>query len=345
MKYPVLLSVYKAIAQKMKRGISMFLQNKKETVKKDNKLNTIMINEYKIFKNNLPLLLMCLPAVILIIMFTYLPMFGITIAFKDFNVAKGLFGSDWVGFKNFKFFFTSLYAWRITRNTLGLNLIFIMLLLFSAVGIALMLNEIRKRVYVKFFQTTMFFPHFLSWVVVTYMVYAFLNIELGILNNVIEKIGYESIDWYADYRYWPFILTFLHIWKHAGYFSIIFYAGIMGISSEYYEAAKIDGATKLQMIRKITIPLLMPIIVIVTLLQIGRIFYADFGLFFQVTRDIGMLYPVTDVIDTYVYRALRVTGDIGMASAAGFYQSIIGFCLVLTTNLVVKKINSENALF
>lgn len=318
---------------------------KKENIIKEKKASSKLFIKYKIFKNNRPLLLMCLPAVFLIIIFNYFPMFGIVIAFKDFNVAKGFFGSEWVGFKNFEFFFTSQYAWRITRNTLGLNAIFIVVLMFSSVSIALMLNEIRKRAHVKFFQTTMFFPYFLSWVVVTYMVYAFLNVELGIFNNVLESIGFKSRDWYADYRYWPFILTFLYIWKHAGYFSIIFYAGIMGINSEYYEAAKIDGATKFQRTTKITIPLIMPLIVMVGLLQIGRIFYADFGLFFQVPKDIGMLYPVTDVIDTYVYRALRVVGDIGMASAAGFYQSLVGFCMVIFTNSIVKKINSENALF
>lgn len=299
----------------------------------------------KLFRNNLPLLAMCMPAILLLIVFNYIPMAGLVMAFKKFNVVDGIFGSPWAGIDNFKFFFESMYAWRITRNTLGLNFIFIVTLLFGAITVALIINEISKRSLVKLFQTTMFFPHFLSWVVVSFALYSFLNMDLGILNKALGAFGIESPDWYANYKYWPFILTFMNAWKHVGYYSLIFYAGIIGISEEYYEAAKIDGATKMQMVNKITIPLIVPLIVVIALVQIGKIFYADFGMFFQLTRDVGVLLPATDVIDYYVFRTLRQTGDINLSAAAGFYQSIVGLFLVLLTNFIVKKVNPENALF
>lgn len=299
----------------------------------------------KRIKKNSSLLIMSLPAVIAIFLFNYLPMIGIVIAFKKFRADKGIWGSKWVGLDNFKFFFTSQDAWRITRNTVGLNFIFIVLCLIFSVVFAIMLNEITKRAFVKFYQTVFFFPYFLSWVVVGFMLFSFLNSNLGILNNFLGRFGVEAINWYNKPSYWPGILTFSYIWKNVGYFSVIYYAGIMGINNEYYEAAAIDGANRLQMIRKITLPLLSPIITIMVLLQIGKIFYADFGMFFFLPRNIGTLYATTDVIDTYVYRALRVTGDIGMASAVGFYQSIVGFLLVILSNWLVRKFNEDNALF
>lgn len=300
---------------------------------------------FKRLKKHSPLLVMCMPATIAILLFNYLPMLGVVIAFKKFRADKGIWGSPWVGLDNFKFFFTSQDAWRITRNTVGLNFMFILLGLIISVIFAIMLNEITKRAYVKFYQTVFFFPYFLSWVVVGFMLFAFLNSKLGILNSLINLFGIESINWYNEASYWPGILIFSYIWKNVGYYSVIYYAGIMGISQEYYEAAAIDGANRFQMIRKITLPLLSPIITVMVLLQIGKIFYADFGMFFFLPRNIGTLYSTTDVIDTYVYRALRVTGDLGMASAAGFYQSIVGFLLVILSNWIVRKYNEENALF
>lgn len=291
------------------------------------------------------MLILVAPAVILLFVFNYIPMAGIMIAFKDFKSNLGFLKSPWVGFKNFDFFFSSQDAWRITRNTLGYNSVFIILGLIISVIFALMLNEIKSRKVLKFYQTIFFFPYFLSWVVVGYALYAFLNMENGVLNTALRWFGLEGKSWYTKYHYWPWILTSVNLWKTIGYFSVIYYAGLMGIDKQLFEAARIDGANKIQIIMKISIPMIFPLIVLLVILQIGRIFYADFGLFYYLPRNIGILYGTTDVIDTYVFRALRVTGNIGMASAANFYQSIMGFCLVLFSNLIVKKINSDYALF
>ncbi len=206
------------------------------------------------------------------------------------------------------------------------------------------MNEIRSKVYSKFMQSTILLPHLLSWVIVGYFVYALLTYN-GLINQTLGFFGIENIEWYTQPKYWPVILTLTAIWKVVGYNSIIYLASILGIPSDYYEAAVIDGASKGQQVRYITVPLLAPIIIIMTLLAIGRIFYADFGLFYNVTRDIGMLYSTTDVIDTYVFRMLRVVGDIGMASAAGFYQAIVGFILIISANYAVRKFDKEHSLF
>ena len=208
-----------------------------------------------------------------------------------------------------------------------------------------MLYEVTTKPLLKTYQTVMFFPHFVSWIVAGYMMFSFLNVELGILNGFLDKLDIETVNWYTKPGYWPGILTVSYLWKHVGYSSIIYYAGLMGVDKEYYEAAEIDGATKLQMVMKISLPSIMPLISILTILAIGRIFYADFGMFYHLTRDSSVLYPTTDVIDTYVYRSLRHLGDASMASAVGLYQSLIGFVLVVTTNFITKKLNSENALF
>jgi putative aldouronate transport system permease protein len=288
---------------------------------------------------------MALPAVLFLLIFNYLPMVGLVVAFKRFKVNLGFFRSPWVGLDNFRFFFESQDAWRITRNTLGYNAIFISLGLVVSVAFALMLYEVTRRAWVKFYQTVFFFPYFLSWVVVGYTLYAFLDMRFGILNNLIVALGGKSIQWYIRPGYWPPILVFMNLWKTVGYFSVIYYAGLMGIDRELYEAAVIDGASKPQTIFRISIPLLSHLMVALVLLQIGRIFYADFGLFYHLPRDVGPLYPATDVIDTYVFRSLRVTGDIGMASAANFYQAIVGFVLVLGSNLTVRRLSPEHALF
>lgn len=299
---------------------------------------------FKDFQKNKELFLLSLLPLLIIFIFSYLPIFGIVVAFKDFRYDLGFWRSDWVGFQNFKFLLTSQDAFRITRNTLLLNSLFIITLLITSIGFALMLNEL-KRKYVKIYQTVFFFPYFLSWVVAAYVFLSLLDMDLGLVNNILKHFGIEPVLWYNEPSYWPLILIFINLWKSAGYFTIIYYTGIMSIDSEYYDAAAIDGATKFQQIRTITIPFLVPLIIILVLLQIGRIFYADFGLFYQIPRDSSILYPTTDVIDTYVFRSLRKTGDIGMASAAGLYQSVVGFILVLASNLFVRKINPENSLF
>jgi len=308
------------------------------------------MNNRTIFKklktdSRLPLMLMAAPALMLFLIFNYLPLSGIVIAFKNFRVVDGIWGSPWAGFSNFKFFFGSQDAWRITKNTLMMNSLFISIGLIVSVTFAIMLSELKSRWLVKTYQTVFFFPYFVSWVVAGYMLYAFLNIDLGILNSWLGKIGIEPVRWYLEPGYWKGILILSYLWKNVGYFSIIYYAGIMGISRELYEAAAIDGAGKLQQIRFITLPALSSLITAMILLQIGKIFYADFGLFYFLPRDIGILYPATDVIDTYVYRSLRVTGNIGMSAAVGLYQSVVGFLLVLSANGIVRKINSDQALF
>ena len=297
------------------------------------------------FMKNIEFSLMALPAVVFLFIFNYLPMAGIVIAFKQFRVNLGFFKSPWTGFDNFDFFFKSQDAWRITRNTLGYNVAFILIGLVVSVTFALMLYEIKRRGPVKLYQTVFFFPYFLSWVVVGYTLYSFLNMRYGILNNIIVSLGGKEMQWYTTPAYWPPILVSMNLWKTIGYFSVIYYAGLMGIDKQMFEAATIDGASKIQTIRHISIPMLSHLMMVLIILQIGRIFYADFGLFYHLPKDIGLLYRTTDVIDTYVFRALRVTGDIGMASAANFYQALMGFLLVMTSNFVVRKISYEHALF
>ena len=293
----------------------------------------------------LALFTMCLPALALLIAFNYVPMVWLTMAFKRYRANLGLFGSEWVGLDNFKFFFTSQDAWRVTRNTIGLNAVFILLVLLFSLTFAVLLNRVVKKAWLKFFQTVFFFPYFLSWIVVAYMLFGFLNMDHGIINSTLERIGAAGVKWYTKAEYWPYILTLAYVWKNAGYFSIIYFAAILGIDQHYYEAASLDGATKWQMITRITIPLISPVIITVLLLQVGKIFFADFGLFYFLPRQIGILFSTTDVIDTYVYRALRVTGETGLASAAGLYQSVVGLLLVIGANAVVRRIDPDSALF
>jgi putative aldouronate transport system permease protein len=289
---------------------------------------------------------MMLPAIALLIINNYLPMFGVVIAFKNVNYQQGIWGSPWVGFTNFKFLFATSDAWTITRNTVLYNVVFIALNLVCAVAFAILFNEMRSKAMAKFHQSAMFLPYFLSWIVVSYLLFAFLGQEHGYVNmKVLPALGMKPVEWYSKTQYWPYILPLVNLWKNIGYYTVIYLAAIVGIDREYYEAAIIDGASKWQQIKSITLPLLTPVIITMTLLQIGRIFYADFGLFYQATLNAGALYPVTQVIDTYVYNTFLVTGNIGMSSAAGLYQSVVGLLLVLGSNLFVRKISKENALF
>lgn len=307
---------------------------------------TALQNARKKLKRYRALFLMILPALIYLMINNYLPMFGVFIAFKDINYAKGIWGSDWIGFKNFEYLFTTSDAWVITRNTLLYNGAFIVINMVLAVALAILLNEVKNRFMSRFYQSVVLLPYLISMVIVGYLVLSFLNVENGFVNHhVLPLFGIEPITWYTEPKYWPFILTIVNIWVNVGYFCVIFLAAIIGIDHEYYEAATIDGASKWQQIRGITIPMLMPVITIMTLLGIGRIFYADFGLFYQVPLNSGPLQPTTDVIDTYVYRGLMTLGDIGMSSAAGLYQSLVGFILVMVSNYVVRKRNPDQALF
>ncbi|WP_397328084.1 ABC transporter permease [Paenibacillus arenilitoris] len=297
-------------------------------------------------KKYMPLILMTLPGILYLIINNYLPMFGIVIAFKDVNFSKGILGSEWIGFKNFEYLFKTSDAFIITRNTILYNTAFIMINLIVAVGIAILLNEIRNRFLSRFYQSIILLPHLISMVIVSYLAFALLSAETGLMNKtILPMLGLNEISWYTESQYWPIILTVINVWKSAGFLCVVYLAAIIGIDQEYYEAATLDGASKWKQIWLITIPLIMPVITMMTLLAIGRIFYSDFGLFYQVPLNAGALNSTTNVIDTYVYRGLMQLGDIGMSSAAGVYQSIVGFVLVLMSNYVVRKINSDNALF
>lgn len=296
-------------------------------------------------RRNSAFLLLALPMMIYIFIFNYLPMGGIIVAFKSYRYDLGILGSPWVGLDNFKFFFTSPDALRITINTLGYNALFIVLGLVIPVILSLLLYEIRSKTMLKLYQTTMFFPHFLSWVVVAFMAYSFLNPLYGLLNQWFQAMGWEPLDWYVQAKPWIAILPVAQVWKTVGMSALIYYSSLMGIDQEYYEAAALEGASKMYVALKVTLPFLYPLMTMLTILAIGHIFYADFGLFYQLTMNSSMLYSTTDVIDTYVFRALRETGNIGMASAVDFYKSFIGLLLVLLTNYIVKKRDADNALF
>lgn len=297
-------------------------------------------------------LLMVLPATVWFLLFSYLPMLGTVIAFKNYRYSRdgfwaSLINSDWVGLKNFKFLFATNDAYIITRNTLLYNLAFIILGLVCSVAMAVILSEIMKRntKMAKIYQTGMFLPHFLSWVIIGYFAFAFLSEDKGVLNQILTGVGLHPISWYSDKTYWPVILIVMNVWKELGYTSVMYLAAIVGIDKSYYEAAMIDGASKWQQFKSITLPAIQPLIITLTLLNVGRIFYSDFGLFFQLPRDSGALYAVTNTIDTYVYRGLTATGEIGMSTAAGLYQSLVGFILVMVSNMIVRKVDKDSSLF
>lgn len=297
-------------------------------------------------KKYLPFYLMMIPGLLYILINNYLPMAGLVIAFKNVNYSVGIWKSDWVGLKNFKYLFATKEAFVITRNTLLYNVAFIVIGVVVAVTVAILLNEIAAVKAKKFYQTVILIPYLISMVVVSYLVYALLNTESGFINkSILEPLGIQKISWYSSPQYWPVILTLVQVWKTFSYNSIIYLATLVGFDKSYYEAAMIDGASRWQRIKFITLPLLKPTIIIMVLMSIGKIFYSDFGLFYQVPMNQGVLYDVTNTIDTYVYRGLIQFNNVGMSSAAGFYQSIVGFICVLTANWVVRKFDSENALF
>lgn len=288
---------------------------------------------------------MLLPGVIYLLINNYIPMAGMTIAFKDMNFQKGIFGSDWAGFSNFEYLFKTPDAFLITRNTLLYNFAFIIVNLVFAVLFAILLSEIRQKFFVKIYQTIIFLPFMISMVIVSYLVYAFLAGESGFFNGLLRSMGKDTISWYAESKYWPVILIVVNMWKGVGYSTIVYLASILGIDQEMYEAGAIDGITKLQEIRYITLPMIKPTIITMALLSVGRIFYSDFGLFYQVPMNSGALIDITNTIDTYVYRSLISLGDVGMSAAAGVYQSFVGFVLVMLANWFTNKYSRENALF
>ena len=299
----------------------------------------------KKIKKYIPLYVMMLPGLAYLIINNYMPMPGLVIAFKNYSAKKGIYGSPWCGLANFKYLFVTEDAWIITRNTILYNVAFIIINTFLSIAVAIILSELTSR-FKKFYQSAILLPHLLSTVIIAYLVYGFLCVDTGFINtSILAAFGKEPIMWYTETKYWPFILIFVSAWKSVGYSCIVYLATILGFDRAYYEAAIIDGCNKMQQITKITIPMLKPTIIMLTLMAVGRIFYSDFGLFYQVPMNSGQLYPVTQTIDTYVFRGLLQLGNVSMSSAAGVYQSLIGFVLVLGANLAVRKIDPESALF
>ncbi len=310
----------------------------KSKAKKDKKLKKRLIRY-------IPLYIMALPGLLYLFINNYMPLPGLVLAFKKYNAKKGIFGSANVGFKNFKYLFATKDAFVITRNTILYNVVFIIVNTVLAVFVAILLAEMTSKLK-KTYQIIILLPFMISMVIVSYLVFGFLSNDNGFLNNTILKaLGKEPVQWYMQKQYWPFILVFVNAWKVIGYNCIIYLSTILGIDRSIYESASIDGAGKWTQIAKITIPLLKPTIIMMTLLAVGRIFYSDFGLFYQVPQNQGALFSVTNTIDTYVYRGLLELGDMSMASAAGLYQSVVGFICILTANLIVRKLDPESALF
>ena len=296
-------------------------------------------------KNMLQLYTMCIIPVLLVFVFCYLPMFGIVIAFKDYRYGAGIFGSEWVGLKNFELFFKAKDFGAVVWNTISLNFMFIAIGMICAIIMAAVMYEVKRRNAVKTYQTILIMPNFVSWVVAGCVLYVFLSPEFGVLNDVLIKLGVEKIAWYSEPGYWPGILMISYLWKNLGIDLIMYYAAMMGIDPHLYEAAKIDGAGKIKEFFYITLPSLLPLIVVMFILKIGNIFRADFGLFYQLTRDSGLLYSTTDVMDTYIFRTMRVLGDMGISSAAGVLQSVVGFFTGIIVNCIVKKLDPDYALF
>lgn len=295
---------------------------------------------------NLPLFMIALPGIVYLLINNYIPMFGIFLAFKNYSLRKGVFGSDWCGLQNFQFLFKTKDAWIMTRNTILYNVAFIIIGTIVAIAIAVMMCELGKKTRVKFFQAALLLPNLLSWVVIGFIAYAFLNADTGFINKtILAGLGLDPVSWYSYTGAWSAIIIIVNLWKNMGYQSIVYMASISGIDKSIYEAAAIDGATKMQQIFRITLPMLKPTVITLTLMSIGRIFYSDFGLFYQVPQNSGALFNVTQTIDTYVYRGLMELNDVGMSAAAGLYQSLVGFALVLIANGIVRKVDSENALF
>lgn len=297
------------------------------------------------WKRYISFYLMGLPGLLYLFINNYMPLVGLQIAFKDYKFNKGIMGSEWVGFRNFEFLFKTGDAWIMIRNTLLYNIVWIILGAIAGVSAAILINEITSRKAMKFYQTVILLPYLMSAVVVAYLVFAYLSPETGLFNSVITKLGGNKIGWYTEPKYWPFILTFVNQWKGIGFGMILYLSSIISIDPSLYEAAALDGATRWQQHKRVTIPLLKPTIVMLMILNIGQIFRSDFGLFYQVPMNQGALFNVTQTIDTYVYRALLQRNDIGMSSAASFMQSVVGFVFIIAANKLVRKLDQNSSLF
>ena len=290
-------------------------------------------------KRFLPFYLMFLPGLAYLIVNNYMPLYGLQLAFISFSYTKGIAGSKWVGLKNFKFLFATNDAFIMIRNTLLYNLAWILIGMALGITVAILFNEVRSKRAKRLYQTSILLPYLMSMVVVAYLVYAFLAPETGLLSKM------TGISFYQNKQYWPFILTFVQQWKQIGFGMLLYLASLLGIDESYYEAAMLDGASRWQQIRKITLPLLKPTMIMLAILNLGQVFRSDFGLFYQVPMNQGALYEVTQTIDTYVYRALKVNNNFGMSAAASFLQSVVGFVFIVSANAIVRKIDQNSSLF
>ena len=297
------------------------------------------------YKRYLPLYLMMLPALIYLFINNYLPMSGLVLAFEKYNVKDGIWGSQFVGFKNFTFLLKNNDLPILFRNTLGYNLCFILINLVLGVTLAILITEITNLKFRKAAQSSILFPFVVSIVIVSYMVRAFLDPEAGLLNHLLVSMGHQKVAWYDTAKYRPFILIFVNTWKGVGYGCILYISSILGIDMSLYESASLDGATKFQKIRYITLPFLKPTMITVSLLSLGRVFNSDFGLFFQVPQNSGLISSTTQTIDTFVYNVLITQSNVGMSAAASFFQSVMGFLMIMVFNAITRKISRENALF
>lgn len=314
--------------------------------------NRLASGRFAKYKKTLVLLTMVAPAAIWLLLLRYLPMGGIVLAFKDYKInprnpsfISNLLSSKWVGLKNFEYLFKTDSAWIMFRNTLGYNIVFIILGVIIPVAFAIMMNELTRKFVRKTYQTMMFFPYFLSWVVVSYFLNAFLDAQYGMIPAMQAAAGREVTSWYTTPGPWPYLLVFANLWKNVGYSTVLYLAAITGIDANQYEAAAIDGASKWQQVLYVTIPHLRTMICILFIMNVGRIFASDFGLFYNVPMQNGALFSVTQTIDTYVYRAYIATGNPGQSSAAGLLQNVLGFICILSANAIVKKVDADSAMF
>ena len=317
-------------------------------MKKVNATNTAVLKRGGIWhevSNNKVLLLMVLPAILYFLIFHYLPMFGVILAFKKYDYALGILKSEWIGLKNFEFFFKSGQAYTVTRNTFLYNIVFILLGNFMQLAAAIFLTEIGSKRVRKTAQTCIFFPYFISWVVVGAFVYNLFSYDYGMVNSILKSLSLEPINVYTEPKYWPFILVILNVWKGLGYGSVVYMATITGIDTSIYEAAEIDGASIMKRIWHITIPSLRATMITLILLALGRVFRGNLTMFYSLVGNNGLLYNYTDVIDTFTFRTLLFSNDIGMSSAVGFYQSVLCFVFIMLANSIVKKVDDDSALF
>ncbi|MEW9053755.1 MAG: ABC transporter permease subunit [Neobacillus sp.] len=298
------------------------------------------------FKQYLPLYLMALPALVYLFINNYMPLYGMKLAFTELDYSRGVFNGKFVGLENFRFLFSTSDAWIMIRNTVLYNLLFIVFGTLFSLSVAILFNEIINKTARKFYQSATLIPFVISMVIVSYLAFAFLSNETGFINHsILKPLGIDPISWYQEPKYWPFILLFVTTWHGIGYSLLMYTARIVSIPREYFEAAEIDGATKWQQIKHITLPSLKPVLILMTVLALGRMFNSDFGLFYQLPMNSGALYNVTTTIDTYSFRALMKLGDITMSSATGVFQSVVGFILLIAANAVVRKVSKDDRIF